>query len=100
VAGTVASTTGTAPRSPAQPRNAWVRHGIRNGQHDASTDSGAQAEPEESGGRFVSISPGLSYAVSQTLQVYAFVQLPVYQYVNGVQLTASKAFVAGVSGRF
>jgi len=63
-------------------------------------DSGAQAEPEDSGGRFVSISPGLSYAVSQTLQVYAFVQLPVYQYVNGVQLTASKAFVAGVSGRF
>lgn len=63
-------------------------------------DSGAQAEPDDSGGRFVSISPGLSYAVSDSVQIYAFVQKPVYQHVNGVQLTASRAFVVGVSGRF
>jgi hypothetical protein len=63
-------------------------------------DSGAQAEPEDSGGRFVSVSPGISYGISPTLHVYGFVQLPVYQYVNGVQLTASKAFVVGISGRF
>ena len=40
VTGTVASTTGTAPRSPAHERNAWVRHGIRNGVHETTTDSG------------------------------------------------------------
>lgn len=63
-------------------------------------DSGPQAEPEDSGGRFVSVSPGLSYAVSDTMQIYGFVQKPLYQHVNGVQLTASKAFVVGLSKRF
>ena len=27
--------------------------------------------------------------------MYAFVQLPIYQYVNGVQLVASRAYAAG-----
>ena len=63
-------------------------------------DSGAQAEPEDSGGRYVSISPGLSYAVTETLQIYGFFQKPVYQHVNGGQLTADKAFVVGLSTRF
>jgi hypothetical protein len=34
------------------------------------------------------------------VQLYAFAQLPLYQYVNGVQLTANRAFVAGISTRF
>jgi hypothetical protein len=63
-------------------------------------DSGSQAEPDDSGGRYVSISPGLSYAVTETLQIYGFFQKPVYQHVNGVQLTADKAFVVGLSTRF
>ena len=63
-------------------------------------DRGAQAEPDDSGGRFLFISPGLSYAVTDTMQIYAFFQKPVYQYVNGVQLTADKAFVVGLSNRF
>jgi hypothetical protein len=63
-------------------------------------DSGAQAEPEDSGGRFVSVSPGLSYAVTDKMQIYGFFQKPLYQHVNGVQLTANKAFVVGVSARF
>jgi hypothetical protein len=63
-------------------------------------DKGAEAEPEDSGGRFVFISPGLSYAITPSIQVYGFVQLPIHQYVNGVQLTARRAYVAGVSGRF
>jgi len=32
--------------------------------------------------------------------VYGYVQLPIYQYVNGVQLTADWAALAGVSWRF
>lgn len=63
-------------------------------------DSGANAEPEDSGGRYVSLSPGLSYAVSDGVQVYGFVQRHLYQRVNGVQITADKALVIGVSGRF
>lgn len=63
-------------------------------------DRGAAAEPADSGGRFLFISPGLSYAAGRTLQFYGFVQLPVYQYVNGVQLTARSALIAGFSKRF
>ena len=46
------------------------------------------------------LSPGLSYAFTRTVQAYGFVQLPVYQDVNGVQLVARHAFVAGLNVRF
>jgi hypothetical protein len=63
-------------------------------------DAGAQAEPEDSGGKFLYISPGLSYNFTQAVQAYAFIQLPLYQYVNGVQLTAQRAYAIGITGRF
>lgn len=63
-------------------------------------DSGTQSEPADSGSRSVFISPGLSYAVADNLQVYGFYQHPVYINTHGVQLTAKRAFVLGVSGRF
>jgi hypothetical protein len=63
-------------------------------------DSGAQAEPDDTGGRSLFLSPGASYALSPDVQVYAFVQLPLYQYVNGVQLTARRAFALGISSHF
>src|SRR3546814_10908299 len=40
-------------------------------------DRGAQAEPGDSGSRTVSISPGPSYAILATVQVYGFVQTPI-----------------------
>jgi hypothetical protein len=63
-------------------------------------DSGTQAEPADSGSKSVFLSPGLSYAVSGSMQIYGFYQHPVYQYVNGVQLTAKRALVVGLTGRF
>jgi hypothetical protein len=63
-------------------------------------DSGAQAEPEDTGGKFLFLSPGISIALNKTTQIYGFVQLPLYQYVNGVQLTADWSAVIGVSARF
>ncbi len=63
-------------------------------------DSGVNAEPDDSGSRSVFISPGLSYAVTPSMQVYGFYQHPVYQYVNGVQLTAKQALVVGLNMRF
>jgi len=58
------------------------------------------AEPEDSGQRLLFTSPGLSWNLGKKAQVYAFAQLPLYQAVNGVQLTARYSFVAGVSSRF
>ena len=63
-------------------------------------DSGAQAEPEDSGGRSITLSPGISYAFTPNVQVYGYVQLPLYQYVNGAQLTADWSAVAGISAQF
>lgn len=63
-------------------------------------DSGDEAERGDSGSWKVAVSPGASYAVGERVSLYGFVQLPLYQYVNGVQLTADWALVLGVSARF
>jgi hypothetical protein len=63
-------------------------------------DRGVNAEPEDSGQRQLWVSPGISWNVGKHLQLYAFVQLPAYQSVNGVQLTARRAYLAGLSSRF
>lgn len=63
-------------------------------------DSGVNAEPEESGGRSLFVSPGVSYTVSSSVQLYAFAQLPLYRYVNGTQLGVNWAAVGGVTYRF
>src|SRR5258706_8186113 len=63
-------------------------------------DSGANAEPEDTGGTFVHLSPGVSVAVGEKTQLYGFVQLPIYQDVNGVQLVADWSVAAGLSHRF
>jgi hypothetical protein len=63
-------------------------------------DRGSQAEPDDSGGRFVYLSPGIGYSISRRTQLYGFVQLPVYQHVNGVQLVSDWSAVLGVTTRF
>jgi hypothetical protein len=63
-------------------------------------DSGSEAEPDDTGGKFLYVSPGVSVAVGKAIQIYSFVQLPLYQYVNGVQLTADWSAVIGVSAKF
>ena len=63
-------------------------------------DEGVQAEPANSGGRYAWLSPGVSVDLGRDWQIYAFVQLPLYQDVNGVQLVAERAAVLGVSARF
>ncbi|HUP31283.1 MAG TPA: hypothetical protein VM122_13980 [Usitatibacter sp.] len=68
--------------------------------HVRGRDSGANAEPEDSGQRAVFVSPGISWTLGRDAQLYAFVQVPVYQAVNGVQLTADWSALAGVSFRF
>lgn len=63
-------------------------------------DSGANAEPDDSGGRFLYLSPGMSYKFGERFLGYAYYQQPLYQYANGVQLTTRRAFVVGVSTQF
>ena len=63
-------------------------------------DRGAEGEPDDSGGTGVFLSPGLSYSPTKSFNLYGFVQFPVYQYVNGVQLTARRAITIGANLRF
>ena len=63
-------------------------------------DKGANAETEDSGGRSLWLSPGLSYALGRDWEAYGFLQRALYQQVNGVQLVADTALALGVNGRF
>lgn len=63
-------------------------------------DTGANAEQDLSGGLSVFLSLGLSYALGPSSQLYGFVQKPLYQYVNGVQLAADMTAVIGLRHHF
>lgn len=63
-------------------------------------DTGVNAEPDLSGGRYLYASPGASYAVTRDAQIYGFVQLPLASNVNGIQLVARRSLVAGFSEHF
>jgi len=70
-----------------------------------SSDSGSSAAvtsagAASSGGRIISLSPGLSYIFMPGTQIYGLVQLPVYQYVNGEQLTPNSSISIGINHRF
>ena len=65
-----------------------------------SRDRGAQAEPETSGATTLSLSPGLSAAIGSNTLLYAFVQLPLVQRVNGIQLVPSTSVALGTTVSF
>jgi hypothetical protein len=74
---------------------------------DSARDSGLAAPADASGvpgtstgGRFLYLSPGVSLAVVPDTNLYGLVQVPLYQYVNGEQLTASRSFTVGINHRF
>ena len=60
-------------------------------------DRGINAEPDDSGRTEVALVPGLTYAWTRQLTVYGQVELPVFQDVNGVQLTHDYAASVGLS---
>ena len=70
--------------------------------HADSRESAALTESldKSSGGRTLTLSPGLLYAIMHNTQIYALIQFPVYQYVNGEQLTADQSLAFGIDHRF
>lgn len=63
-------------------------------------DSGLNADTGNSGGRSLYLSPGLNVAVGKNLSLYSFVQLPLYQHVNGLQLVPRWNAALGLSYSF
>jgi TonB dependent receptor len=65
---------------------------------DLQRDSGARADKVSTGGTLLYISPGLVAALTDQISMYAFVQVPLFQDVNGVQL--SPRFIPSVGVRY
>ena len=63
-------------------------------------DSGVNASPDDTGGRTVYVSPGATYPVTETVKVYGFVQVPVYQHLNGYQLAPKITYSVGTRFEF
>jgi hypothetical protein len=63
-------------------------------------DSGAQAEPGNSGSTTLDLSPGITAGVGASSTVYAYLQLPLYQKINGIQLVPRSAFALGWTSDF
>jgi hypothetical protein len=65
-----------------------------------SRDAGAQAEPDESGAKNISLSPGVSFALNRSSQIYGFIHHRLYSDVNGIQLSSKNSVVVGLSTHF
>jgi hypothetical protein len=63
-------------------------------------ERGLNADVENSGATLVYLSPGINWKVSPRFSAYAFVQAPVYQRVNGLQLEATQLVSVGLHYRF
>lgn len=63
-------------------------------------ENGANADIENSGATLVYLSPGVTWHASPRLSAYAFVQAPLYQRVNGLQLEATQLASVGLHYHF
>jgi len=65
-----------------------------------SHDQGALADTLDTAGTVAYLSPGISLNVMQSMQVYGFVQLPIYSKLDGYQLFPKWTATAGLSYAF
>ncbi len=68
--------------------------------HIASRDRGAEADTDNSGGVVINLSPGVTFEVSDKIASFIFVQIPVYQNLNGYQLAPKWSLTAGIRVSF
>lgn len=74
----------------------WVPQLQVNAFHK-SADQGALADRPDTAGSVVYLSPGVSASLGRRVQVYAFVQLPVYSQLQGYQLFPRWTGTVGLS---
>ncbi|HEY1392099.1 MAG TPA: TonB-dependent receptor, partial [Methylibium sp.] len=63
-------------------------------------ETGANADTANSGATLVYLSPGATVLLTDKWQLYGFVQLPIYQRVNGLQLETKTSFSLGTRVAF
>ncbi len=69
---------------------------LRHTPHDQFKDIGVAS----TGGTWLYVTPGIRVQASDALGLYSFVQIPVYQYVNEVNLVSRYALALGASYTF
>ncbi|MDH2916251.1 MAG: hypothetical protein PXX77_05160 [Gallionella sp.] len=52
------------------------------------------------GGKFLYLTPGVTFAIATGTNIYGLWQLPISQNVNGEQLTTSQSFTLGINHRY
>lgn len=65
-----------------------------------SRDKGVNSDADNSGGNTFYLNPGITVDLVKNLKGYAFIQLPLYMYVNGYQLVPLWTATTGVTYRF
>jgi hypothetical protein len=60
-------------------------------------ESGGEGDYDNSGGTFVYLSPGATAELGERVNAYVFLQVPVYQHVNGLQLEPKWLLSTGIS---
>ncbi len=63
-------------------------------------ESGAQADIANSGATLLYISPGITAPINKQLQAFGFLQVPIYQRVNGYQIEPDLLLSAGLRYSF
>ncbi len=63
-------------------------------------ETGVLADTPDSGATLVYLSPGLTFNISRSFQIYAFAQVPVAQRVNGLQLEPRSSVSLGLHWTF
>ena len=77
----------------------WVFSIQVNGRHAGRDDFRGEGVPS-TGSDAVSLAPGVRFRTGDRLELYGYVQLPVYQDVNEAQLAPRAGFVVGFSKSF
>jgi hypothetical protein len=77
----------------------WVFSLQLNGRHAGRDDYRGEGVPS-TGSDAISLSPGVRFRTGDRLELYGYVQLPVYQNVNEAQLAPRVGFIFGLSKSF
>jgi hypothetical protein len=77
----------------------WI-FGVQLNARHAGRDDYRGEGVASTGSDAVSLSPGVRFRTGDRLQLYGYVQLPVYQKVNEAQLAPRTGFIVGVSKTF
>ncbi|MGA0586897.1 hypothetical protein ACO2Q2_07185 [Dyella sp. KRB-257] len=67
--------------------------------HGEQRESGAFADRANSGATLAYLSPGLGLKLGRRLDAFVFLQLPVHEHVNGIQIEPGRLWSAGVQYR-